>query len=40
MERSGSNTFRKFLDYLLTMREQVTPLMAFLPFGATENLVE
>ena len=40
MERAGSNTFREFLDDLLTMREQVTSLMAFLPFGATEDLVE
>jgi len=39
-ERAGGNALREFLDYLLTMCEQVAPLAAFLPLGATEYLVE
>ena len=40
MKLAGNNTLRKFLNELLTMRKQVTPLTAFLPFGATDHLVE
>lgn len=39
-ERAVGNTLREFLDDLLTMREQVASLSAFLPLGATEYLVE